>query len=146
MDECSCKINKRKVTNVQEFTITEEIFCEAVRKRKNCSALGLDGIQNFWWKELRGLWKAVVMCCKRWVEQPDTIPEWVTEGRAILLPKSEDLCSKRNYRPVTCLNTCYKLFTSMIATIVAKIVGTNCRFSHFSIPSFPPPPYNVVLL
>ena len=74
---------REKVTNVQEFTITEEIFCEAVRKRKNWSAPGLAGIQNFWWKKLRGSWKAVVMCFKRWVEQPDTIPEWVTEGRTI---------------------------------------------------------------
>ena len=116
---------REKVTNVQEFTITEEIFCEAVRKRKNWSAPGLDGIQNFWWKKLRGSWKAVVMCFKRWVEQPDTIPERVTEGRTILLPKSEDLCSERNYRPITCLNTCYKLFTSMIASYMKDHADRN---------------------
>ena len=38
---------REKVTNVQEFTITEQIFCEAVKKSKNWSAPGLDGIQNF---------------------------------------------------------------------------------------------------
>ena len=116
---------REKVTEVQEFTVNEQIFCEAVKKRKNWSAPGLDGIQNFWWKKLRGSWKAVVACFQRWVEQPDAIPEWITEGRTVLLPKSEDLSSERDYRPITCLNTCYKLFTSMIASYMKDHADRN---------------------
>ena len=55
---------REKVTDVQEFTVSEQIFCEAVKKRKNWSAPELDGIQDVWWKKLRGSWKAVVACFK----------------------------------------------------------------------------------
>ena len=44
---------REKVKNVQEFTITEKNFYDIVKKRKNWSAPGIDGIQNFWWKKLK---------------------------------------------------------------------------------------------
>mgnify|MGYP001794280516 CR=1 FL=1 len=31
-------------------------------------------------------------------------------GRTALVPKSEDLNDEKEYRPLTCLNTCYKIF------------------------------------
>ena len=37
-----------KVTNVEELQITEKKLYETLRKRKNWSAPGIDGIQNFW--------------------------------------------------------------------------------------------------
>ena len=51
---------------------------------------------------------------KSWNEDPEGIPEWVTLGRTVLLPKTEDLSFEEEYRPITCLNTSYKLFTGMI--------------------------------
>ena len=77
-------------------------------------------------EKLRGSWKAVATCFKRWIEQPDAIPEWMTEGRTVLLPKSEDLSSERNYCLITCLNICYKLFTGMIANYMKDHVDRNC--------------------
>ena len=44
---------REKVKNVQEFTITEKNFYDIVKNRKNWSAPGIDGIQNFWWKKLK---------------------------------------------------------------------------------------------
>ena len=42
-----------------------------------------------------------------------TYPEWFTEGRTSLLPKPGDFTSE-NQRPITCLNTLYKWFTSCV--------------------------------
>ena len=45
---------EQKVANVQEFTITEKKLHQTVKKRKNWSTPGIDGVQNFWWKKFRG--------------------------------------------------------------------------------------------
>ena len=116
---------REKVKNVQEFTITEKNFYDIVKKRKNWSAPGIDGIQNFWWKKLKGAWKSIIRCFTRWREQPEVIPDWLTQGRTVLLPKTEDLSSERNYRPITCLNTCYKIFTGMIGKYMKEHAERN---------------------
>ena len=116
---------REKVKNVQEFTITEKNFYDIVKKRKNWSAPGIDGIQNFWWKKLKGAWKSIIRCFTRWREQPEVIPDWLTQGRTVLLPKIEDLSSERNYRPITCLNTCYKIFTGMIGKYMKEHAERN---------------------
>ena len=42
----------QKVANVQEFTITEKKLHQTVKKRKNWSAPGIDGVQSFGGKSL----------------------------------------------------------------------------------------------
>ena len=49
----------------------------------------------------------------------------MTEGRTVLLPKTEDLSNERNYRPITCLNTCYKIFTGMIGNFMKEHAERN---------------------
>ena len=96
-----------------------------VKRRKNWSAPGIDGIQNYWWKKLKGTWKSLLNCFSRWVEQPDEIPQWLAQGRTVLLPKTEELGNEKNYRPITCLNTCYKIFTGMIGNYMQEHAARN---------------------
>ena len=49
----------------------------------------------------------------------------MTEGRTVLLPKTEDLSNERNYRPITCLNTCYKIFPGMIGNFMKEHAERN---------------------
>ena len=42
------------------------------------------------------------------------ILQWCPVGRTVLLPKSKELGDEKNYRPITCLNTSYKLLTGLI--------------------------------
>ena len=114
-----------KVRNVQEFTINGQKLYETVKKRKNWSAPGIDGIQNYWWKKLKGTWSSLLRCFNLWIEQPDEIPEWMTLGRTVLLPKTEDLSNEKNYRPITCLNTFYKIFTGMIKNCMKEHAERN---------------------
>ena len=62
----------------------------------------------------------MLKCFNQWIEGPDEIPDWLTQGRTILLSKTEDLSNERNYRPITCLNTCYKIFTGMIGNCIKE--------------------------
>ena len=42
------------------------------------------------------------------------MPEWLTDGLTILLPKTEETKTTQNYRPITCLPTMYKVLTSIL--------------------------------
>ena len=116
---------REKVTHVQEFVTDNEKLKKTVKKRKNWSAPGIDGIQNYWWKKLTGTWKGVTNCFQKWMEQPEEIPKWLTEGRTVLLSKTEDVSSEKNYRPITCLNTVYKIFTGQIGSYMKDHADRN---------------------
>ena len=114
-----------KDTDVQEFKIDDKKFYETVKKRKNWTAQGIDGIQHFWWKKLTGTWKTITDCFKKWMEQPEEIPTLLTQGRTVLLPKTEDVSNEKNYRPITCLNTVCKIFTGMIRSYMKNHAYRN---------------------
>ena len=86
---------KTRVVDIQEFTITEEKMHSIVKRRNNWSAPGIDGMQNYWWKKLKGTWKFLLNCFNRWVEQPDEIPQWLAQERTVLLPKTEELGNEK---------------------------------------------------
>ena len=67
----------------------------------------------------------LLRCFNMWVEQPDEIPEWLTLGRTVLLPKTEELSNEKNYCPITCLNTCYKIFTGIIGNYMKDHAERN---------------------
>ena len=100
---------------VKEIDITEEKLKKIIKKRKNWSAPGADGIQNYWWKNFNVTWKPVINVFKKMIDNPTSIREWFTIGMTILLPKTKDLEQVAEYRPITCLNTIYKIFTGLIA-------------------------------
>ena len=45
---------------------------------------------------------------------PEEILEWLAKGITYLLPKASETNNPKNYRPITCLSTTYKLLTSII--------------------------------
>lgn len=71
----------------------------AVSRARNFRILGPDSIIAFWWRSCP-LHTEPELCCL--VE--DTI----------LIPKKGELIGQKNYRPIACLNTLYKIFTSLI--------------------------------
>ena len=46
-------------------------------------------------------------------------------GRAVLLPKFNDLTKKDKYRLITCLITMYKNFTAVMTEIMTKYLKLN---------------------
>ena len=42
-----------KVNSVKEFNITDKSLVTEIKKRKNWTAPGIDGIQTFWWKRFK---------------------------------------------------------------------------------------------
>ena len=114
-----------KITSVKEFNITVETLLKKTKKRKNWTAPGIDGIQNFWWKKLKPARREVKRTFEQVKDNNDLIPAWWLSGRTALLPKTKDLTDEKNYRPRTCLNTSYKLITGLAGKYMREHMMEN---------------------
>ena len=114
MEEVKAQLNE-KVNIVGEFGTTEEKPRKETSKRKNWTAPGVDGIQNVWWKTFIPVQKALGKVFTMLYEDTAMTPEWWPSGRTALLPKTKNLGDKKNYHPITCLNTSYKILTGLVA-------------------------------
>ena len=97
-----------------------------LKKRKNWSAPGIDGIQNFWWKKFSATWPYLKKFFDSFTIDCSNISDWLTIGRTVLLSKSNKLDCVSDYRPITCLNTVYKIFTGCIASFLKGHALRNC--------------------
>ena len=64
MEEVAGKL-KRMSIEVKEFDLTEEKLTEIIKKRKNWSSPGIDGIQNYWWKKFKPAQQALCRALRR---------------------------------------------------------------------------------
>ena len=55
----------------------------------------------------------------------DSIVEWITLGRSVLLSKTYNLSMEEEYRPMTCLNTSYKIYIGILAKYIKKRAVPN---------------------
>ena len=116
---------RMKVTEVLEIKITMNDLKESIKKRKNWSAPGLDGIQNFWWKKFSSTWQPMLNAMNEWLNDPETLPNWLLNGKTVLIPKTNRLDNVEDFRPITCLNTVYKIFTGLIGGHMKQHVVRN---------------------
>jgi hypothetical protein len=94
--------------------VCEKDIAEALRTTLNFKAPGRDQIANFWLKQVTATHRHVAAPFNKLIEE-DELPEWLMAGVTFLIPKNENTENSKNYRPVTCLSTIYKLMTSIIS-------------------------------
>ena len=58
--------------------------------------------------------KALTRAFTKIKEDNTNIPTWWPTGRTVLLPKTKSLEDEKDYRPITCLNTSYKIMTGVV--------------------------------
>jgi len=99
--------------------VYEKEVAEALRTTLNWKVPGRDQIANFCLKQLTATHKYIAALFNKPFEE-DQIPEWLTTGVTFLIPKNENTENPKNYRPVTCLPTIYKLMTYIISRRMEK--------------------------
>jgi hypothetical protein len=99
--------------------VCEKDVAETLRTTLNWKAPGRDQIPNFLLKQLTSTHKHIAGLFNKLIEE-DQIPEWLTPGVTFLIPKNENTDNPKNYRPMTCLPTIYKLLTSIISRRLRK--------------------------
>ena len=110
---------------VNGFTITENKVVAEIRKRKNWTAPGIDGIQSYWWKRFQTTQKALLRAFERMKDDNNLIPVWWLIGRTVQIPKTKDLSNEQKYRPITFLNTSYKIMPGLIGKYMREHAIVN---------------------
>uniref|UniRef100_A0A3B3HW39 Reverse transcriptase domain-containing protein n=1 Tax=Oryzias latipes TaxID=8090 RepID=A0A3B3HW39_ORYLA len=101
-------------------TITVADIQERVSGMKNWTAPGPDMIHAYWLKKLTALHERLAAQINQLLRD-GTHPEWLTEGRTILIQKDPSKGAvPSNYRPITCLSTTWKLMSGIIATKINR--------------------------
>ncbi|RVE43610.1 hypothetical protein evm_011730 [Chilo suppressalis] len=101
----------------------EDVSC-AVRTSHNWNSPGSDGLHNFWIKWFRSLHKCLAMQFQYALESGSLLI-FLTTGTTFLLYKSGSTTDAKNYRPITCLPTLYKLLTSILRAEINKHINAN---------------------
>ena len=119
---------ERSMLNVNEEVnyndcLTLDLWQRVVRKSKPWKAHGPDGLQGYWWKVFTHANVALYHLVLHHLTTGKSLPQrWITEGRIILIHKSGPRSDPANFRPIACLNTCYKLLTGFVAAYLDKYV------------------------
>ena len=74
----------------------------------------------FWWKGFPRAANILRKLVGRIVDGDEHIPDWLVRGRTVLILKDGCEGKPEQYRPITCLNTAYKLLTSSLALILQE--------------------------
>ena len=64
--------------------------------------------------------KALTRAFTKIKEDNTNIPTWWPTGRTVLLPKTKSLEDEKDYRPITRLNTSYKIMTVVVAKYMTE--------------------------
>ena len=83
---------------------------------------------NFWLDTLQATHKCLASNINKIFENPENTPTWISKEHTFLLPKYEETIDPKNYRPITCSPTTYKLLTSIMAERVHKHIEENKIF------------------
>ena len=91
---------------------------------KPFKATGPDCIYSFFLKKIPAISEAL----REWTEKVLNgleVPSWLIEGRTRLIPKmAASSNDPKDYHPIACLNTIYKLLTSTINLLLVGLVDS----------------------
>ena len=81
---------------------------------------------NVWLKQLTALHHHLLNTYNQAIEHPENLPDWFTTAQTYLLAKNKDTENPKNYRPIACLSTSYKVLTSILTeTSYSHMIKNN---------------------
>ena len=111
-----------------EEEIKEEDITESIKKLANWKTPGTDQIYNFYIKKIHVLHNILTILIINTINGKEKLHKELTKGRTFLIPKEipENKIRKgSDYRPITCLNTLYKLLTKVISNKITISLRCN---------------------
>ena len=107
----------------------DEIY-EALKKTKNGGAPGFTGLTFEFYKVFWGKLKHAILACFNYSFEINRLPGSLTKGVISLLPKGDKPRNKiENYRPITLLDSLYKILSKVIASriniVLPKIIHND---------------------
>lgn len=102
-----------------------DIFMKVVKNSHNWKSPGTDKIHNYWYKKFTTIHPFLHTHINKFIESPENFPKFITEGITYMLPKDSDYSNPAHYRPITCLQTIYKLIAGCIKELIYTHVISN---------------------
>jgi hypothetical protein len=96
-----------------------------MKKLQNWKAPGPDKIHNFWWKHLPSSHSVLAKQLSYIITNQKQLPLFLMKGITYLIPKNEKIDDPKNYRPITCLSTLYKLITAVLSNLIYSHITEN---------------------
>ena len=96
----------------QPISDNEVTMC--LKRMGNWKSPGPDQVYGFWVKRIICLHSDLTRNYNLLVQDPDSVPDWLSQGITTLIPKNDKTDQAKNYRPITCLSVFYKTLTSVI--------------------------------
>ena len=96
-------------------TIGQDGFHTTLKKTSNWMSPSQDEVPNFWPKQLATLHQHLLNSYNQAIENPENLTDWFTTAQTYLPPKNKDTENPKKYRPLACLLTSFKVFTSILA-------------------------------
>ena len=97
----------------------------ALAKANKWKCPGIDKIPNFWLNVLTETHVEMAQQYNDMMKHPNKCPKWLVQGWTYLLPKSDETQNPKNYRPITCLTTTYKILTSILTERTYNFLDCN---------------------
>lgn len=112
-----------------KITMTELAW--AINKLKRAKAAGPDGVPTDCYKEMdRHQLQIVLDMLNEWWETGH-IPTEATQANVILLYKKGDKSNLENYRPISLLNTNYKLYTAILQKRISEAIDKHLQETQY---------------
>ncbi|XP_022814502.1 uncharacterized protein LOC111348202 [Spodoptera litura] len=112
------------IPEMEPIFITSEDVSKAANPLANWKAPGPDGLHNFWIRWFISSHSCLASQFQSALES-GSLPQFFTTGLTHLLHKSGSTTEPKNYRPITCLPTIYKLLTSILRAKLNKHIEDN---------------------
>ncbi|XP_044745177.1 uncharacterized protein LOC123307040 [Coccinella septempunctata] len=111
--------------DMENIHITKSDIEYVLKKTNNWAAPGPDKIHNYWWKYFPSTHQPLATLFQRALRDPSTIPKSLTLSCTRMIPKGNITTIPKNFRPITCLPTIYKILTGTITMHIWKHVGKH---------------------
>ncbi|CAB3260828.1 unnamed protein product [Arctia plantaginis] len=116
------------ITPMEPVKIDKDDVSCAVRSLPNWKSPGPDGLHNFWLKWFRSSHARLASQFQAALDS-GSLPQFLTTGITHLLYKSGSVMDPKNFRPITCLPTMYKLLTSILRLKITLHINNNSIMS-----------------
>ena len=104
----------QQINQMEWKDLTVEELRVNLTRAANWKSPGPDRLPIFWIKQFKSLHKPMAETYSEITKDPKQTPDWLVEGTTNLLPKKEETWIPKNYRPIACLLTTFKILTSAI--------------------------------
>lgn len=116
----------RQVETCAQNSVRMEELQVVLRRVKSWKMPGTDNIQNFWYKKFSSAHGTMLSFINEFLEKPESLPDFVTAGVTLMCLKAQgDSTNPANYRPITCLQTFYKILTGCLTKIIQSHVNEH---------------------